>query len=200
MKHKKWWDYSGKRWNFDGYICLQYSLLWGLLGAAAVRYGNGLILGLYRMLPETLAKAAIWLLLAVGFVDFAGSLMALYHLEEKLPALLGWNHRLQRWTFALASAVSGRIERRIGRSYPSVLRDAAKEADTEAEKCSLTELFWLFVIGAFAGDLVETLFCRVTAGVWMSRSSLVWGSFSVVWGLAIALVTALLYKDVCCKG
>lgn len=108
MKHKKWWDYSGKRWNFDGYICLQYSLFWGLLGAAAVRYGNGLIFGLYRMLPETLAKAAIWLLLAVGFVDFAGSLMALYHLEEKLPALLGWNHRLQRWTFALASAVSGR--------------------------------------------------------------------------------------------
>ncbi len=195
MKHKKWWDYSGKRWNFDGYICLQYSLLWGLLGVAAVRYGNGLILGLYRVLPETLAKAAIWLLLAVGFVDFAGSLIALYHLGEKLPALLGWNHRLQRWTFALASAVSGRIERRIGRSYPSVLRDAAKEAETEAEKCSLTELFWLFVIGAFAGDLVETLFCRVTAGVWMSRSSLVWGSFSVVWGLAIALVTALLYKD-----
>ena len=29
----------------------------------------------------------------------------------------------------------------------------------------------------------------------MSRSSLVWGHFSIVWGLAIALVTALLYKD-----
>lgn len=29
----------------------------------------------------------------------------------------------------------------------------------------------------------------------MSRSSLVWGPFSIVWGLAIALATALLYKD-----
>ena len=28
----------------------------------------------------------------------------------------------------------------------------------------------------------------------MSRSSVVWGPFSIVWGLAIALVTALLYK------
>ena len=26
--HKKWWDYSGIRFNFDGYICLPYSLLW----------------------------------------------------------------------------------------------------------------------------------------------------------------------------
>lgn len=56
-------------------------------------------------------------------------------------------------------------------------------------------LFWLFLIGALLGDLVETIFCRITVGVWMSRSSLVWGPFSVVWGLAIALVTALLYRD-----
>lgn len=28
----------------------------------------------------------------------------------------------------------------------------------------------------------------------MSRSSVVWGPFSIVWGLAIALVTAMLYK------
>ena len=28
----------------------------------------------------------------------------------------------------------------------------------------------------------------------MSRSSVVWGDFSIVWGLAIAAVTALLYK------
>ena len=30
--------------------------------------------------------------------------------------------------------------------------------------------------------------------VWMSRSSVVWGPFSIVWGLAIACVTALLYR------
>ena len=39
---------------------------------------------------------------------------------------------------------------------------------------------------------METLFCRVTAGVWMSRSSLVWGPFSVVWGLALVMAAVLL--------
>ena len=52
----------------------------------------------------------------------------------------------------------------------------------------------MFVIGAFLGDITETLFCRATAGVWMSRSSVVWGPFSIVWGLAIALATLLLYN------
>ena len=52
----------------------------------------------------------------------------------------------------------------------------------------------LFFVGAFLGDITETIFCRITAGVWMSRSSVVWGPFSIVWGLAIAMVTAMLYK------
>ena len=29
MNRHKWWDYSNKKWNFDGYICVQYSLIWG---------------------------------------------------------------------------------------------------------------------------------------------------------------------------
>ena len=51
-----------------------------------------------------------------------------------------------------------------------------------------------FFVGAFLGDITETIFCRITAGVWMSRSSVVWGPFSIVWGLAIALGTAMLYR------
>lgn len=195
MKRKKWWDYSGKKWNFDGYICLQYSLFWGVLGYLSVRYGNGLILGLYHTLPAMIGKPLILGLTAVGLIDFAGTLMSVYHIEEKLPRLLGWNHRLQRLTFRFAARISGQIEKRIGRSYPSVLLEKVEEKEQDADKCGLVDLFWLFLIGALAGDIVETLFCRLTSGVWMSRSSLVWGPFSVVWGLAIALVTALLYKD-----
>ena len=57
------------------------------------------------------------------------------------------------------------------------------------------KLFWLFFIACILGDIAETIFCRITAGVWMSRSSLVWGPFSIVWGFAIVLATILLYKD-----
>ena len=62
MKQKKWWDYSGKKWNFDGYICLQYSLVWGLLGFLAVQYGNDLILALYHILPGIAGKTVVWVL------------------------------------------------------------------------------------------------------------------------------------------
>ncbi len=195
MNQKRWWDYSGKRWNFDGYICIQYSAIWGLAGLLAVRYGNDLILSLYHILPAIFGKGLIWGFMAVGLLDLAGSLISVYHLEEKLPRVFQWNYRLQKWTVRLATKISGSVENRIRKAYPSTAQTAAADGEKTAERCSLVQLFWLFVIGAFLGDVVETLFCRVTVGVWMSRSSLVWGGFSVVWGLAIALVTALLYRS-----
>ena len=80
---------------------------------------------------------------------------------------------------------------------------ATQKQHTESEEahpeifaygCSFYKIVLLFFIGAFLGDITETIFCRITAGYWMSRSSVVWGDFSIVWGLAIAAVTALLYK------
>lgn len=49
-----------------------------------------------------------------------------------------------------------------------------------ADGCGFYKLFWVFVLGSFYGDIVETVFVRITAGEWMSRSSLVMGQFSLV--------------------
>ena len=48
LHNRKWWDYSDKKFNLNGYVCLQYSVLWGALGmvqraaAASVRPCAGL--------------------------------------------------------------------------------------------------------------------------------------------------------------
>ena len=63
-----------------------------------------------------------------------------------------------------------------------------------AEGCSFYKIVWIFILGAFLGDVVEMLFCRWRMGKWMSRSSVVWGPFSIVWGGSIALATILLYR------
>ena len=73
-------------------------------------------------------------------------------------------------------------------------RESGEGKSIFAAGCGFYKIVLLFFVGAFLGDITETIFCRITAGVWMSRSSVVWGPFSIVWGLAIALVTAMLYK------
>ena len=69
VHHRRWWDYSGKRFNVDGYICLQYSLLWGALGTATVLWTNGLLFRLYALLPGWLMKPVLWAAMTVAVLD-----------------------------------------------------------------------------------------------------------------------------------
>lgn len=86
---------------------------------------------------------------------------------------------------------------RVEKAYPAINEGERVEKEkitVFAEGCSFYKLVLLFFIGAFAGDLIETIFCRITMGYWMSRSSVVWGPFSIVWGLAMVGGNIALYN------
>lgn len=197
LNQHKWWDYSDKKWNFDGYICLQYSVLWAVLGFVTVRYGDSFFLAVYHMIPVIIREILLWILLAGMVLDISASLAAVFHIRKEMPTAIRWNKKVAVWTQKFALMIVGHVEKRMAKAYP-VIMEKTEQIEKEgnfAEGRGFYKLFWLFLIGAVLGDFTETIFCRLTAGVWMSRSSLVWGPFSIVWGLAIAIATALLYKD-----
>ena len=190
VHHRRWWDYSGKKFNLDGYVCLQYSVLWGVLGAVSVRWGNDLLLRLCAVFPPLLFHIAVWVSMSIAALDQISAAVVVERYAAKHPRLEQLGQELGKGKSRLQQKIAASVERRIQKAYPEAARP---EPTTIAEKAmSFSDLVWLFVVGAFLGDVVETIFCRVTAGVWMSRSSLVWGPFSVVWGLALVLAAVLL--------
>ena len=194
--HERWWDYSNVKWNLDGYICLPASLVWGVLGTISMRWGNGLLIRIYGFLPEGIGHLLVWILAGMLVLDVTATIFALSGIgrsTQKWEAVDSWftsiSLRIGQWLY-------GHVDRRIHRAYPKTVRVEKPQRDKTvfAAGCCMQKLVWLFFIGCLLGDITETIFCRITAGVWMSRSSLVWGPFSIVWGFAIAAVTDLLYK------
>lgn len=70
----------------------------------------------------------------------------------------------------------------------------------EAEKrhfaagLSFYKLALVFVIGSFAGVVVETLWCLLRHGYFESRNGLLWGPFSPLYGLGAAALSIALYR------
>ena len=196
LHNRKWWDYSDKKFNLNGYVCLQYSVLWGALGMVTVLWGNELLLRLCALVPGWLLHLLVWIALGIAVLDQLGSAVLVGRYAAQHPVLEQLNQKLEERSDTLRRRIAVYVEKRIQRAYP----EAARQQPTAVQKgqadfLSAADLLWLFVIGAFLGDMVETVFCRLTAGVWMSRSSLVWGPFSVVWGLALAMATVLLRQN-----
>ena len=203
--HEKWWDYSTMWSNLDGYICLPTSFLWGTLSYIMMCWGNELFLQLFHLMPKVASILTIWVLAILLSLDIVATLLAGSPLSRNATRWKDLDNWFSKSTYFLSQKIYKHINNRIHRAYPWAQRvnsqdtelaamEKAKTSTIFAYGCGFYKIFWLFMIGAFLGDITETIYCRITAGIWMSRSSVVWGPFSIVWGLAIAVCTLLLYK------
>ncbi len=198
--HERWWDYHKIKWNLDGYISIPTSCIWGLLGVLIMKWGNSLLTDVYHLVPSLVRELIVLGLTGIVVVDGMATLIVLSGRSRKPER---WK-AADRWMGALSAGLHRKlyhlVERRLYNAYPQTKKqdkktlEERKGAKPFAAGCGFYKVVMLLFIGGFLGDLVEMVFCRITMGYWMSRSSVVWGDFSLVWGLAIAAVTPLLYR------
>ena len=197
---RKWWDYSKTRFQFQGYLNYQHLLGFAVGAVLCTKVLNPLLLDLVHRIPEA-AEDVLLLLLGLLFLAdtvCCGAAVLSLHRTVRMMRFTG---RVQEFTDDFGNALTRHVQRRMERSYPNleikkILDTPTREKDREvfARGCCFYKLAGLFFIGSFLGDLVETIFCYVRSGVLMSRSSVVYGPFSIVWGFGCALLTAFLYK------
>ena len=199
--HRKWWDYSNIRWNYEGYVCLPFSLGWGVCAVVLNMFLNPLLVKLLRIMPKLLMVIIMIALTVALVLDTVGTTLAIRGLQKRQVQLAEFTEGVSQVSKLLENAITRRIQKRMDKAFPMLeipkikRQKRTKEKETVfAEGCSFYKLVSLFFIGAFLGDITETIFCLITAGKLMSRSSVVYGPFSIVWGLGCAFLTAILYR------
>lgn len=106
MFHTKWWDYSEKPFNFHGYICLQFSLLWGFAVLLAVKSLHPFVRNCTAgLIPERIGMPICIALLLVMAVDAALSAASGHGLDRRLTELA----RLHRLMLVPSDAMSEAI-------------------------------------------------------------------------------------------
>ncbi len=65
--HARWWDYSSKKFNINGRICLETMIPFGILGVAIMYVTNPLLFSLFEKIPE-MALHIISAVLLIGFL------------------------------------------------------------------------------------------------------------------------------------
>lgn len=64
--HARWWDYSNKKFNINGRICLETLVPFGILGVAIMYGTNPILFKLYNQIPQLVIN----ILTAILFIGF----------------------------------------------------------------------------------------------------------------------------------
>lgn len=85
--HIRWWDYSNMKFNIGGYICPQFSLLWGLGSVIMVKVVHPALAKASSPLPMKVLVPAEAAVLALFVVDLIVSAAAATGLNKKLKEI-----------------------------------------------------------------------------------------------------------------
>ena len=195
--HRRWWDFSDHKFHFHGYISLPLLLVLGVGAWLCVSFLNPLLALVLGDLPPLLSRILVLVGLGLVALDLALSLGITVQMGVRIRRLEQLSRDFQEFTSLFGHAITRRVQTRMLHAFPNLEQAAPSQKPKPtvfAQGCSPTKLIWIFFIAALLGDIIETLFCRATMGIWMSRSSLIYGPFSIVWGLGAVMFTALLYR------
>ncbi len=86
--HDKWWDYSNMPFNIKGYVCLKFSILWGLAAAFIIGGVHPFIYLIISKTPIVLGSVLLAVFAVIFVADFVITLIELLKLPKKLNAML----------------------------------------------------------------------------------------------------------------
>ncbi len=85
--HHKWWDYSNQPLNIGGYVCLVFSLAWGVACVVIVRVIHPVFRKGVEMIPLTVGIVLAVVFSGVTFVDMCATAAEVLKLNKKLETM-----------------------------------------------------------------------------------------------------------------
>ena len=113
----RWWDYSTRKFNINGRVCLTNAVLFGILGVILVYFVNPLISSLLLKVNTTVLNVLciIWFIIFVS--DFIISMNVTYKLKNAIKKLKRDN--TEEFSIKVRETIEKKLlNRRIFRAFP----------------------------------------------------------------------------------
>ena len=85
--HQKWWDYSKMPFNLNGYVCLLFSLMWGLACLLIMDVIHPMVAGFVAAIPHTLGVVLLAVFTVLALADLAATVATVVGLNKRLRQL-----------------------------------------------------------------------------------------------------------------
>ena len=82
--HTKWWDYSDKKFNLHGRICLQISLAWGVLSLVIIKVVQPFVNQFVNWFPVNIGKVILIVFGIIFIADAIHATIIAAHLSKKI--------------------------------------------------------------------------------------------------------------------
>lgn len=142
--HARWWDYSSKPFNYHGYICLEFSIIWGFGILIVVRRIQPFVETVFGGLATSTVGIILLVIAYIAFIsDFAVSVLIILGLNKRIKMLDDMKKSMTEFSDSLSNRIGDDVinakekvdaYRAESTSFEAEIRDAAADRRAEVAK------------------------------------------------------------------
>ena len=132
--HDKWWDYSDFPFNIKGYICLKFSLLWGLACIFVVYLIHPPIAKLISFIPHFLGIIFLIIIYSIFIADIIVTIIELKKIPNRLRAINEIEERIRNTSDTIGENLSSKVISAKEKNDERKLKFEEKKKDFEANR------------------------------------------------------------------
>ena len=133
---KRWWDYSKEPFNFRGYICLRFSLLWGFACVFVVDILHPTVSLFVALLPFALGVLLLLVCTASMAVDLTATVRTIANLRQRQSQVDALAARMRELSNEFGESLSVRVldAVEVGTELKEDLSERAESVRQEAQE------------------------------------------------------------------
>lgn len=123
--HNQWWDYSDKPFNIHGYVCLKFSIYWGLACTFIMDVLHPIIYKGITLMPHIVGMILICIIMTVFFVDCGITVATILKFNKRLKIMDEMAERIHK--------LSDEIGENIYENVTDIVEKSGEFQETHAE-------------------------------------------------------------------
>lgn len=113
--HMHWWDYSEEKFNIRGYICLKFSLLWGVACIIVVRIIHPAVSVFVDKFPATAGIVIISVYMIGVASDMIVTVLAIIHFKRRIVLLENISSQMRKLSDKTGEKIFDTVEEAMNR-------------------------------------------------------------------------------------
>ena len=116
----RWWDYSNYRLNFHGFICLRFSIYWGIACSLGMNILHPAVLKIATHIPKYALIGVLGVFSLLTIVDIIVTVTAIIGFNEKVRLLSSMSGGIRKYSDKLGSSIYGTVDTIKTKTGPAI--------------------------------------------------------------------------------
>lgn len=106
LLHQRWWDYSSERFNIKGYVCVKFSVIWGLACLIVVDIVHPVFEKLVSYIPMNVGIIILLICIVIYLTDFVTTIIGINKMSKYMKLLADTAEHLNKVSVSVGENIS----------------------------------------------------------------------------------------------